>query len=92
MIITSARIDGRKAAEWGLVHEVTQTETELDDSVERWVEKILALPAMSVQMSKYQLRGYNQLSRLGDLSEFDGDASARAIQTGDAQSRFSNFG
>ena len=92
MIITSERIDGRKAAEWGLVHEVTQTETELDDSVERWVEKILALPAMSVQMSKYQLRGYNQLSRLGDLSEFDGDASARAIQTSDAQSRFSNFG
>jgi len=91
MIMTSERIDGLKAAEWGLVHEVTQTVDELDDSIERWVQKILALPAMSVQMSKYQLRGYNQLSRLGDLSEFDGDASARAIQTDDAQSRFGNF-
>ena len=91
MIMTSERIDGLKAAEWGLVHEATQTVDKLDDSIERWVQKILALPAMSVQMSKYQLRGYNQLSRLGDLSEFDGDASARAIQTDDAQSRFGNF-
>ncbi len=47
---------------------------------------------MSVQMSKYQMRGYSQLSRLGDLSEFDGDASTRAIKTADAQARFGNFG
>ncbi|MED5293726.1 MAG: enoyl-CoA hydratase/isomerase family protein, partial [Actinomycetota bacterium] len=92
MILTSERIDGMKAAEWGLVHEVVENETELDAVIDRWTERILSLPAMSVQMSKYQMRGYSQMSRMGDLSEFDGDASARAIRTADAQSRFGNFG
>jgi|TARA_Y100000590_G_scaffold94235_1_gene106751 enoyl-CoA hydratase/carnithine racemase len=92
MILTSERIDGTKAAEWGLVHEVVEGEGELDAAVDRWTERILSLPAMSVQMSKYQMRGYSQMSRMGDLSEFDGDASARAIRTADAQGRFGNFG
>ena len=92
MVITSERIDGMKAAEWGLVHEVVENETELDAVIDRWTERILSLPAMSVQMSKYQMRGYSQMSRMGDLSEFDGDASARAIRTEDAQARFGNFG
>jgi hypothetical protein len=46
---------------------------------------------MSVQMSKYQMRGYSQMSRMGDLSEFDGDASARASLTSDAKARFGTF-
>jgi enoyl-CoA hydratase/carnithine racemase len=92
MIVTSERVDGTKAAEWGLVHEVVDSESDLDSAVDRWTERILALPSMSVQMSKYQMRGYSQLSRMGDLSEFDGDASARAIKTSDAQARFGNFG
>jgi len=50
------------------------------------------LPSMSVQMSKYQMRGYSQMSRMGDLSEFDGDASERAARTSDAQARFGTFG
>jgi len=92
MVMTSERIDGRKAAEWGLVHEIVGDETELDAAVGRWTERILSLPSVSVQMAKYQMRGYSQMSRMGDLSEFDGDASARAIKTADAQSRFGNFG
>ena len=92
MILTSERIDGTKAAEWGLVHEVVENEGDLDPVIDRWTERILSLPAMSVQMSKYQMRGYSQMSRMGDLSEFDGDASARAIRTADAQGRFGNFG
>ena len=90
--MTSERIDGNTAQVWGLVHEVVEDEEELDSAVNRWTERILSLPAMSVQMSKYQMRGYSQLSRLGDLSEFDGDASTRAIKTADAQARFGNFG
>ena len=92
MLMTSERIDGTKAAEWGLVHEVVLDEAELDNAVDRWVERLLSLPAMSLQMSKYQMRGYSQMSRMGDLSEFDGDASARASRTLDAQARFGTFG
>ena len=92
MLITSERVDGTKAAEWGLAHEVVSSEADLDDAVERWVQRLLSLPSMSVQMSKYQMRGYSQMSRMGDLSEFDGDASERASRTSDAQARFGTFG
>lgn len=90
-IMTSERIDGHKAAEWGLAHEVCDGEDELDAAVERWVTRLLSLPSLSVQMAKHQLRGYAQLTRLGDLSEFDGDASARSIISEDAQARFGTF-
>ncbi|WP_428122082.1 enoyl-CoA hydratase/isomerase family protein [Candidatus Poriferisodalis sp.] len=90
-VMTSERIDGSKAAEWGLAHEVCDDESGLDEAVDRWVDRLLELPALSVQMTKYQMRGYSQLARLGDLSEFDGDASARAIRTDDAQARFGTF-
>ena len=90
-VMTSERIDGRRAAEWGLAHEVCEGEDELDAAVERWVARLLDLPALSVQMAKHQLRGYAQVSRLGDLSEFDGDASARSIVSEDAQARFGTF-
>lgn len=92
MLMTSERVNGTTAAEWGLVHEVVLGEAELDNAVDRWVQRLLSLPAMSVQMSKYQMRGYSQMSRMGDLSEFDGDASARASRTSDAQARFGTFG
>jgi len=92
MLITSERVDGTTAAEWGLAHEVVSGEADLDEAVERWVQRLLSLPSMSVQMSKYQMRGYSQMSRMGDLSEFDGDASERAARTSDAQARFGTFG
>ncbi len=90
-IMTSERIDGRQAAEWGLAHEVCEGIEALDAAVERWVSRLLDLPALSVQMAKHQMRGYSQLTRLGDLSEFDGDASARAIVSEDARTRFGTF-
>ena len=91
MILTSDRIDGNTAMDWGLAHEVVDDETELDAAVERWVDRLLDMPPLSTDMAKYQLRGYAQVSRLGDLSEFDGDGSAAAIRSDDAQDRFSNF-
>ena len=90
-VMTSERIDGHKAVEWGLAHEVCEGAEALDAAVERWVARLLGLPALSVQMAKHQLRGYAQLTRLGDLSEFDGDASARSITSEDAQARFGTF-
>ncbi|MYA81812.1 MAG: enoyl-CoA hydratase/isomerase family protein [Acidimicrobiales bacterium] len=90
-VMTSERINGHTAVEWGLAHEVCDGEEELDAAVERWVARLLDLPSLSVQMAKHQLRGYAQLTRLGDLSEFDGDASARSITSEDAQARFGTF-
>jgi len=49
------------------------------------------VPARSVEMTKHQMRGYAQLTRLGDLSEFAGDASERSITSADAQARFGTF-
>ncbi|WP_419842130.1 enoyl-CoA hydratase/isomerase family protein [Candidatus Poriferisodalis sp.] len=90
-VMTSERIDGRRAAEWGLAHEVCEGIEALDAAVDRWVARLTDLPALSVQMAKHQLRGYSALTRLGDLSEFDGDASARAIVSEDARARFGTF-
>ncbi len=92
MILTSQRVDGRRAAEWGLAHEVVDSEDDLDAAVDRWVERLLDMPPLSSNMAKYQLRGYSQLHRLGDLSEFDGDGSAAAIRSPDAEARFKSFG
>ena len=91
MVLTSERVDGRRAFDWGLVHEVVDGEDELDAAVGRWIARLLDMPPLSTHMAKSQMRGYSQVSRLGDLSEFDGDGSAAAIRSPDAQNRFSNF-
>ncbi len=90
-IMTSEHIDGQTAAAWGMAHEVCADEDALELAVDRWVQRVVNLPALSVQMTKHQLRGYSQLTRLGDLSEFDGDVSASAIRSADAQDRFASF-
>ncbi len=90
-ILTSEHVDGLTALSWGMAHEACADEAELDAAVDRWVKRIIDLPALSVQMTKHQLRGYSQLSRLGDLSEFDGDVSAAAARGTDAQQRFAKF-
>jgi enoyl-CoA hydratase/carnithine racemase len=92
MILTSARVDGGQAAEWGLAHEVVDDEAGLDAAVDRWIERLLDMPPLSSHMAKYQMRGYSQLARLGDLSEFDGDASFIANRSDDAAARFGSFG
>ena len=91
LIMTSERVDGRTALAWGMAHEACADTDELDTAVDRWVQRILEMPALSVQMTKHQLRGYGQVSRLGDLSEFDADATARSMLSADAQAGFANF-
>ncbi|MFT7645887.1 MAG: enoyl-CoA hydratase/carnithine racemase [Candidatus Poriferisodalaceae bacterium] len=91
MILLSDRIDGTRAADWGLAHEVVADEAALDTAVDTWVDRLIKLPEVSLQMGKYQMRGYGQLTRLGDLSEFDGDASAAANSTAEARASFGSF-
>lgn len=91
LIMTADHIDGDTAFEWALAHEVTADEAALDAAVDRWVERLLSLPALALQMTKHQMRGYGALSRLGELSEADGDLSARALRSDDAQARFARF-
>ncbi len=91
LIMTADHIDGDTAFEWGVAHEVTPDEAALDDAVDRWVERLLSLPALALSMTKHQMRGYAAASRLADLSETDGDLSARALRSDDAQARFASF-
>jgi enoyl-CoA hydratase/carnithine racemase len=92
MVMLAERIDGELAKQWGLIHEVAADEDLLDELVSEWVKRCLALPPLSVHMAKYQMRGYAQVSRLGDISEFDGDASALAMRSDEAKARFGSFG
>lgn len=95
LVMTADQIDGDTAFEWALAHEVVRDDTgdgaALDEAVDRWVERLLSLPALALQMSKHQMRGYAAASRLADLSETDGDLSARALRSDDAQARFASF-
>ncbi|HCB38000.1 MAG TPA: hypothetical protein DEP66_07390, partial [Acidimicrobiaceae bacterium] len=90
-VMTSERVDGTTAQQWGMAHEAVADDAELDAAVERWTQRLLDLPALSVQMTKHQLRGYARTARLGDLSEFDGDAAASAAGSDDARARFGNY-
>ncbi len=85
------RPESRNAHNQLMIREVCEGDDELDAAVDRWVARLIDLPSLSVQMAKHQLRGYAQITRLGDLSEFDGDASARSIVSEDAQARFGTF-
>lgn len=87
MVMLCERVDGRTAAEWGLVHEAVEA-SELDAAVERWVERILAMPDPAMHMTKTQFRGYARALSLGDVSEADADQIALARATPEAKARF----
>ena len=72
LVMLSDRIDGTTAAEWAVAHECVP-DAELDAAVDRWADRIVALPELAVHMTKTTLRGYNQLTALGDASEADAD-------------------
>lgn len=72
LVMLSDRIDGTRAADWAVAHESVDVE-DLDATVQRWVDRVVALPEMAVHMTKTTLRGYSQLARLGDASEADAD-------------------
>ena len=72
LVMLADRIDGAKAADWAVAHESVET-GELDATVDRWCERLVALPELAVHMTKTTLRGYNRLFALGDASEADAD-------------------
>lgn len=89
-VMLSERVDGHTAADWGLAHECVADE-QLDEAIERWVDRLLSLPELAVTMTKAHFRGYAQPGALGDLSETDGDLSAIVRGTDDFRERFAGF-
>lgn len=89
-VMLSERVDGATAAEWGLAHECVPDD-DLDAAVDRWVDRILAMPELAINMSKTQFRSYNRRGSLGDVSETDGDIIAQAHTTDDFRTRFADF-
>lgn len=86
-ILLCDRFDARQAERWGAVHAVVPA-AELDATVDRWAERIAAKPEIAVHMTKTQFRAYAALSRLGDLTETDGDALTAASRLGVARHAF----
>ncbi len=86
-ILLGESIDGRRAAEWGLVHRAV-AEEELDSEVEALVSQLLAKPEAAVHMTKTQFRAYAQRARLGDVTETDGDILAGSLREAEGRERF----
>jgi enoyl-CoA hydratase/carnithine racemase len=87
MIMLADRVDGRLAAEWGLVHEAVPPD-ELDAAVEGWVERVLAMPELGLHMTKTQFRAYSRQFAQGDMSETDGEQVLLARRSPTATARF----
>lgn len=77
LVMLAERIDGIRAGEWALAHEVVD-DSELDATIERWAERIRSLPEPAVHMTKTTFRGYARAYAMGDASEADGDLIALA--------------
>jgi enoyl-CoA hydratase/carnithine racemase len=87
MVMLCERVDGRRAEQWGLVHEAVGAGA-LDDATERWVERVLAMPDTALHMTKTQFRGYSRAFAQGDVSEADGDQIEVARQVPGSLDRF----
>jgi enoyl-CoA hydratase/carnithine racemase len=89
-IMLAERVEGETAAAWGLAHECV-ADDQLDEAVERWVDRLTSLPELAVNMAKTHFRGYGRGAALGDLSETDGDLSNAVRHTDDFRQRFAGF-
>lgn len=87
MVMLCERVDGRRGEQWGLVHEAVDADA-LDAATERWVERVLAMPATAMHMTKTQFRGYSRAFAQGDVSEADGDQIEVARQVPGSRERF----
>ncbi|MDA3039879.1 MAG: enoyl-CoA hydratase/isomerase family protein [Actinomycetota bacterium] len=77
LVMLAERIDGSKAADWGIAHECVADE-DLDAAVDRWAARVAALPELAIHMTKTTFRGYSRLTSMGDASEADADLIALA--------------
>ncbi len=71
-ILLCDRFDAQRAAAWAVVHRAVPI-AELDATIDALAQRIAAKPEVAVHMAKSQLRAHTRATRLGDLTEFDGD-------------------
>jgi enoyl-CoA hydratase/carnithine racemase len=88
LVMLCDRVDGATAERWGMVHQAVAAD-QLDAAVDRWVDRLLALPETSLHMAKTQFRGYQRQAAMGDVSEADADQIELARQLPGARERFS---
>ena len=88
MVMLCDRVDGTTAERWGMVHEAVP-EADLDAVVDRWVDRLLALPETALHITKTQFRGYHRQAAMGDVSEADADQIELARRVPGAAERFS---
>ncbi|MEM9613125.1 MAG: enoyl-CoA hydratase/isomerase family protein [Actinomycetota bacterium] len=89
-ILLAEGVDGATAEAWGLAHECVP-EADLDAGVDRWVERLVALPDLAIDMAKSHFRSYAQAHALGDVTETDGDVLTVARGSDDFQQAFRRF-
>lgn len=87
LVMLCDRIDAATAERWGVVHEAVDG-AELDATVQRWADRILALPETPLHMAKTQFRAYSRQSAQGDVSEADADQLELARRVPGTRERF----
>ncbi len=87
LLLLCDAVSGERAEQWGLVHRAVP-EAELDTTVRDWAERLAAKPEIAVHMTKTQLRAQACRSRLGDVTETDGDLLLEASRVGMARQSF----
>jgi enoyl-CoA hydratase/carnithine racemase len=87
LILMCDVIDGRRAAEIGVVHRALPSD-ELDAAVDDWAGRIVAKPEIAVHMTKTQFRAYADKAELGNVTETDGDVLLAASRVGVARDSF----
>ena len=85
LILLCDRFDADTAAQYGLVNRVVPHER-LDVIVDEWADRLAAKAPWALHMTKTQFQAYDQPSRLGDVTNGDGDLLAAA--SGEDPTRF----
>lgn len=87
MILMCEPVESTLALSWGLVHRSVPEES-LDAAVDAWARRLAAKPEIAVHMTKTQFRSYALRSRLGDVTETDGDVLREASRGATARASF----
>ena len=87
-VMLGPRVEGSTAERWGLAHEAV-SDDDLDEAVQRWIDRVVAMPELPLHITKTQLRGYARRTTMGDLTEADSDMIGTALSVPGAEERFS---
>lgn len=89
LLLGGEPIDGAEAARWGLVNRAVD-EGALDESVEAWVRRLMALPAEALRLQKTLLGRWRRMD-LDSAVALSEDVFARAYTTGEPQRAMQAF-